>query len=228
MNYVLDVDGTLTPSRGKIDHDFAAFFYRFCLNNTVYLVTGSDYEKTLEQLGEDICHAVAGCYNCSGNVLYVQGEEVYRDFFLLNDDERAALKNELYASGFPIRTGNHIEERNGAVNFSIVGRNANAIERQQYIEWDNALNERAEIAKRLNKAFDRLQCVVGGETGIDIFAKGKDKAQIAEYVRPFVFFGDRCEVGGNDHSIFMKADNAYYVHDWEETYRLLKNIGRLQ
>lgn len=226
MNYVFDVDGTLTPSRGKIDHDFAAFFYRFCLNNTVYLVTGSDYEKTLEQLGEDICHAVEGCYNCSGNVLMHQGEEVYRTNFNLTDDERAALKNELYASGFPVRTGNHIEERLGAVNFSIVGRNANALERQQYIEWDNALDERNEIVKRLNAAFPRLQFVVGGETGIDIFVKGMDKSQIVQDVKPFVFFGDKCEVGGNDHSIFMKADNAYYVHNWEETYRILKKIGR--
>jgi phosphomannomutase len=227
MNYVFDVDGTLTPSRGKIDHDFAAFFYRFCLNNTVYLVTGSDYEKTLEQLGEDICHAVRGCYNCSGNVLMHQGEEIYRTEFKLTDEERSALKNELYASGFPIRTGNHIEERTGAVNFSIVGRNANTVERQQYVEWDNALDERNGIVKRLNASFPRLQCVVGGETGIDIFEKGMDKSQIVQDVKPFVFFGDKCEVGGNDHSIFMKADNAYYVHNWEETYRLLKNIGRL-
>ena len=226
MNYAFDVDGTLTPSRGIIDHDFAAFFYRFCQRNNVYLVTGSDYDKTLEQLGPDICNAVKGVYCCSGNSLYVQGEEFYRTEFQLTDEERAALKNELYASGFAIRTGNHIEERPGAVNFSIVGRNANRIEREQYIEWDNALNERAEIAKRLNKAFPRLQCVVGGETGIDIFANGKDKAQVAGYLKPFVFFGDRCEVGGNDHSIFMLADNAYFVHNWEETYRILKRIER--
>jgi phosphomannomutase len=226
MKYVFDVDGTLTPSRGKIDHDFAAFFYRFCQRNDVYLVTGSDYDKTLEQLGVDICNAVKGAYCCSGNVLMFEGDEIYRTEFHLTDEERAALKNELYGSGFAIRTGNHIEERLGAVNFSIVGRNANKMERQLYIEWDNALDERNEITKRLNAAFPRLQSVVGGETGIDIFAKGLDKAQIAEDVRPFVFFGDKCEVGGNDHSIFMKADNAYYVHNWEETYRILKKIER--
>ena len=223
MNYVFDVDGTLTPSREKIDAEFHDYFLNFCKENPTYLVTGSDYPKTLEQLGEDICRAVLGVFSCSGNMLIMKGEEVYRNDFELSDDERIALKNELYASGFPIRTGNHIEERIGTANFSIVGRNANRAERQQYVMWDNNSNERLEICKRLNAAFPRLECVVGGETSIDIFLKGRDKAQIVNHIgRPFTFFGDRCEVGGNDHSIYKIADTAYYVEGWEHTYSILQ------
>lgn len=226
MNYVFDVDGTLTPSREKIDSEFKTFFLNFCKNNPVYLVTGSDYVKTEEQLGRTICNTVEGVYNCSGNVLTKRGIEVYRNDFDMTDSEHAALKNELYHSGFAVRTGNHIEKRIGAVNFSIVGRNASKADRQAYMMWDNATDERNTICKRLNSMFTRLECVVGGETGIDIFIKGKDKAQVAEHVRPFVFFGDKCAVGGNDHTLFMKADNAYFVHDWEETYRILKGFSR--
>ena len=47
--YVFDVDGTLTPSRGLIDPEFKAFFNAFCLFNDVYLVTGSDRDKTIEK-----------------------------------------------------------------------------------------------------------------------------------------------------------------------------------
>ena len=40
--FIFDVDGTLTPSRGIIDLNFKMFFNTFCLDNDVYLVTGSD------------------------------------------------------------------------------------------------------------------------------------------------------------------------------------------
>ena len=50
-HYIFDVDGTLTPSRQKMDEDFSRFFLHFCTMNSVYLVTGSDREKTLEQVG---------------------------------------------------------------------------------------------------------------------------------------------------------------------------------
>ena len=50
--FIFDVDGTLTPSRGIIDLEFKAFFNTFCLMNDVYLVTGSDKPKTVEQISE--------------------------------------------------------------------------------------------------------------------------------------------------------------------------------
>ena len=51
--FIFDVDGTLTPSRGKIDPDFLQFMLYFAGINDVYLVTGSDRDKTLEQVGLD-------------------------------------------------------------------------------------------------------------------------------------------------------------------------------
>ena len=222
MNFVFDVDGTLTPSRDKIDPEFHDFFLNICHKQTVFIVTGSDYVKTEEQLGHDICYAVWGVFNCSGNMLTRRNVVMYTNDFELTQDELDLLDEEQKKSGFTVRTGNHIEKRLGAVNFSIVGRNANSVERQQYKVWDEATNERVEICRRLNRLFTRLECVIGGETGIDIFMKGHDKSQIAKYVKPFVFFGDRCEVGGNDHSIFTVANQAYQVRDWQETYRVLK------
>lgn len=222
MNYVFDVDGTLTPSRQCIDSEFHDFFLNLCCKQTVYLVTGSDYEKTLEQLGDKICNTVEGVFNCSGNMLTRRGVVMYMNDLELTEDELEHLNIELKSSGFQFRSGNHIEKRIGAVNFSIVGRNARQNEREQYKVWDEATGERQDICRRLNRIFTRLQCVIGGETGIDIFLKGKDKSQIVKYVKPFTFFGDRCEVGGNDHSIFMAANQAYQVRDWQETYRILK------
>ena len=62
--FIFDVDGTLTPSRKKMEHEFWAPFLIFCRNNDVYLVTGSDHAKTVEQLGLDICYTAKRVYNC--------------------------------------------------------------------------------------------------------------------------------------------------------------------
>ena len=48
------VDGTLTPSRGQINGSFEAFFKKFCCTYPVYLVTGGDRQKTVDQLGLDM------------------------------------------------------------------------------------------------------------------------------------------------------------------------------
>ena len=68
MSYVFDVDGTLTPSRGKMNKEFHDWFLNeFIPNNKVYLVTGSDYPKTVEQVGKQVCESVEYVMNCSGN-----------------------------------------------------------------------------------------------------------------------------------------------------------------
>ena len=49
-NYIFDIDGTLTPSRLPINKNFEIFFINWMKEKNVYLVTGSDKEKTIEQI----------------------------------------------------------------------------------------------------------------------------------------------------------------------------------
>ena len=107
--FIFDVDGTLTPSRKQIEHSFWAFFLKFCCSNDVYLVTGSDREKTVEQLGLDICYRAKRVYNCSGSDVYEKDKNVYRDDWELPSYVERFLNDELDHSQFPIRNGNHIE-----------------------------------------------------------------------------------------------------------------------
>ena len=74
--FIFDVDGTLTPSRGIIDTHFKMFFNTFCLENDVYLVTGSDKPKTIEQLGEDTYNLCKRVYNCSGGDVYEGNQNI--------------------------------------------------------------------------------------------------------------------------------------------------------
>ena len=203
--FIFDVDGTLTPSRGKIDAEFLQFMLFFAGTNDVYLVTGSDRQKTLEQVGLDLYNSCKRVYNCSGSDVYETDKNVYRDDWELPDNVERFLQDELDFSQFPIRNGNHIEKRPGGVNFSILGRDKDPFKgREEYINWNKIHNERRFIALRIMDTFPELSVALGGQTGIDIGPKGSDKSQI---LRDFneddelYFFGDRIEEGGNDYSL---------------------------
>ena len=167
--FIFDVDGTLTPSRKKIEHEFWAPFLIFCRHHDVYLVTGSDRQKTLEQLGLDICYTAKRVYNCSGADVYEKDKNVYRDEWELPKKVENFLMDELAYSCFPIRNGNHIERRPGGVNFSILGRDSDPmLGREEYIKWDKERLEREDIADRLRNQFPELNVQIGGQTGLDL------------------------------------------------------------
>ena len=229
MKYIFDVDGTLTPSRKKIDPDFLIFFNSFALANEVYLVTGSDRDKTIEQITHLLYCNCKRVYNCAGNDVYEGDVSVYRNDWTLPLEAREHLNEELLQSTFPVRTGIHIEERPGCVNFSIVGRGANQTERLVYSDWDEIKGERRAIADRFNKKFPELHAFVGGVTGVDISSKGSDKSQI---IRDFqdggvVFYGDRMEEQGNDKPLAdailnNKLGEVVSVTGWKDTWNKLR------
>ena len=228
--FIFDVDGTLTPSRGKMDYEFRAFFNTFCLVNDVYLVTGSDKEKTIEQIGETYNLAKV-VYNCSGNDVYSARVNLRSKDWTAPKELMDIMYGWLQASSFPLRTGNHIEERPGCVNFSIVGRNCTLGERKLYIKHDLEHKERESIAFQINLEFPEITAKVGGETGIDIYPTGWDKGQILDDFNDFdriIFFGDKMEQDGNDYPLASKLKHpsrAYAVTGWQDTWEKLKEYA---
>ncbi len=227
--FIFDVDGTLTPSRGLINKEFEQFFENFCLANDVYLVTGSDKPKTVEQIGEKIYNRCQRVYNCSGCDVWEGTTLVRASNWTLPDLARTFLISCEYESDFSLRTGNHIEERSGMVNFSVVGRNASLYERKQYVAFEEYNGERKKIADAFNMMFPDLQATVGGETGIDIAPRGSDKSQIlVDFTEDDTihFFGDAMFEGGNDYPLkraLLERGNSsiHQVSDWENTWELL-------
>ena len=224
--FIFDVDGTLTPSRGIIDLDFKAFFNMFCLTNDVYLVTGSDKAKTVEQISEPTYNLCKRVYQCNGNDVWEKDANIQTNDWKLPDLARTFLISCEYESDFSIRTGNHIEERPGMVNFSVVGRNADAEQRAAYVAFEEQNGERKKIADAFNTMFPDLEAKVGGETGIDISPKGSDKSQIIEdfnTVRDQLwFFGDAIYEGGNDYPLAKVVKNHRKVDGWSQTKEYLQ------
>ena len=231
--YIFDVDGTLTPSRKQIEPKFLRFFREFIIYNHVTLITGSDREKTIEQITPEIYNNCWRVYNCSGCDVYEGNRNVYRDSWELPKNVERFLEDELAYSCFPIRNGLHIERRPGGVNFSILGRGKDTSHgREEYVKWDKERLERVDIADRLKNQFPDLEVNLGGQTGLDLAAKGKNKGQIIkdfDKTDDLHFFGDMMSEGQNDWPLAMAiVDNmmgsCYNVNDYKETWELLLNI----
>ena len=231
--FIFDVDGTLTPSRGIMDEKFSAWFFDFMRHNDVYFVTGSDAEKTIEQVAEEIFRKAKYSFNCSGNEVYQIGNLVYKNPWECPDDLWLWLEDQLYQSPYPNKYGRNFEVRTGMLNFSVVGRAAIGEQRKEYYKWDLINREREELAEHINSHWLNVTASVGGETGIDIFEKGKDKSQIIDWFDrddTLIFFGDRIDPLGNDWTLAQSIiDNykgmCYNVKDYNETWDILKSYG---
>ena len=229
--FIFDIDGTLTLSRQPIDTSFQAFMIVFCCKHPVYLVTGSDRQKTIDQVGLDICYRAEKVYNCSGADAYKRDTNVYRSSWELPDNVEKFLKDELDYSQFPIRNGLHIEHRPGGVNFSILGRGTGVdlSSREEYVKWDRNTGERKDIADRLKNEFPELNVQIGGQTGLDI--SNGDKSQILRDFNPndeLHFFGDMMNEGENDYPLSKAVEEmggyTYHVRDFRHTWSLLNKV----
>jgi phosphomannomutase len=240
--YIFDIDGTLTPSRDYMDPSFKKWFKQWLKkgDKEVYLATGSDYAKSQEQLGNDILESVKAVFCCAGNAIHVKGVLKYQSQWTLKDQQIQWLNEQLFKSLYTGKTGRHIENRIGLVNFSIVGRAADKEQRAKYIEYDKKNKERIKIAESFNTKFkDFAIAQVAGETGIDIMEPGKDKGQIAQYfVEPNIhvyFFGDQMDIGGNDFPLALSLKENYInmkqskattvkVKGWKDTWSYLQKM----
>ena len=228
--FIFDVDGTLTDSRQQIDLSFEVYMIKFCCKYDVYLVTGSDRAKTVEQVGLDIYNRSKRVYNCSGSDVYEKDHNVYKSDWKPSRKLINFLSDELDYSTFPHKTGNHIEHRPGGINFSILGRGMDSMKyRKEYVKWDINTTERILMSDRIKSEFPDLNIQIGGQTGLDI--SDSDKSQI---LRDFnsedelVFFGDMMKEGQNDYPLAVAVDKRggtnYTVGSWQETYKKLKDL----
>ena len=228
--FIFDVDGTLTDSRQQIDLSFEVYMIKFCCKHDVYLVTGSDRAKTVEQVGLDIYNRSKRVYNCSGADVYEKDNNVFKSDWKPSRRLINFLSDELDFSTFPNKTGNHIEHRPGGINFSVLGRGMDSMKyRKEYVKWDINTTERILMADRIRSEFPDLNIQIGGQTGLDI--SDSDKSQI---LRDFnsedelVFFGDMMKEGQNDYPLAVAVDKVggtnYTVNSWQETYKKLKDL----
>jgi phosphomannomutase len=235
--YLFDVDGTLTHPLTEIDETFADVFltWKRDKKKIVYLVTGSNIEKTKKQIFSDFLDQCEGIFTCSGNQFFRQGRQVYGNKLILPEGFIEDL--ELYldkGSAWRRKTGKHIEVRPGMVNFSTVGRNSSADLREAYYKWDQKSGEREDMVNYITNLYPQFEVSIGGQISVDIYPTGKNKAQVVKKLREIhgpdvemIFVGDRCVPGGNDWPLAQELDPIegsewYQVLSYEETRALIE------
>ena len=229
INYLFDIDGTLTPHRQPMVKSFKIFFADWISkkrdqNAKVFLVTGSDKDKTIEQIGLPLWRFVDGSYQNCGNKLYKKGKFIKQSKWRMSAYLRLDILMLLEKSPFFGLAENNIEERSGMANISCIGRTATKQQRETYHEYDKRVGERKEMVARLSMLHPKLEFSIGGQISIDVYPKGKDKSQVLrDMTGGTIFFGDKCE-GGNDYHISRKSDKYYNVNNWEETYEILNKM----
>ena len=232
--YIFDVDGTLTEPRKKMNLMFANEFNRWSIGKQCFIATGSDYKKTLEQVPINIIARFELLYCCMANeILDKKGNVISKSSFVIPDELDMDLRKILEDSSYQTKTGNHLEFRTGMLNFSIVGRNANTLQRNQYNLWDKTYQEREKIAEFINTKYPTLNATVGGSISIDIIEEGCDKGQVIHHLEnlgatKIVFVGDKCYPGGNDYGIVRELEKTDLISKWynvkgpDDTLRLLR------
>jgi len=232
MIFLFDVDGTVTPSRAKIHPKMADTLLQ--LDNYSF-VTGSDTDKTIEQVGRPVFNSAQYSFNCIANDVYRYGQPLYRNNWKPSGQQMAFLMQIADLSPYPYQYGKTVEVRTGMVNFSVVGRGAVGLQRKNYYEYDCEHREREKLCRLIMSQYPELTAVVGGETGIDIYPTGNDKAQCLKHFagEPVHFFGDACQEGGNDYAVahaLSARDDCIVsnVQDWEETWEILQKYTNPQ
>lgn len=227
--YVFDVDGVLCDTNCVIDPEFREWFIDWSKDKEYYIITGGERHSTINQVGLDIVNNAKTQFHCMGNHVFIEGREYKLNQFTLRPEELFWLNSYIQESPYTTKTGNHVEQRTGSLNVSVVGRNATPAERNEYIEWDRKYNERRILATEFVKQFPRFEAYLGGNTSIDICLRGANKGSCMNLVQynldDTIFFGDKCIAGGIDFPVISYVEKYMQINDgYKETWEKLKKL----
>lgn len=214
---LFDVDGTLTKPRNKIEPHFEEFIYKkikpCCL---IGIVGGSDMKKIAEQMnGYEVIKKFDYVFAENGLVYFKNGVEVARVSIQKHMGEQKLQKFINYCLGYlakvylPVKRGTFIEFRNGMLNISPIGRSCSQSERDDFERYDKVNHVRKDMIEALRKEFPDIGLTysIGGQISFDVFPDGWDKTYCLQHLdgegfEEIHFFGDKTDIGGNDHEIF--------------------------
>lgn len=238
MDFVFDLDGTLTPAGGEMNPEFHDWFIWFVrsrrlMGQRVYLLSGNSHSNSVNKLGTDLIAEFSAVFCDLGNTRWRNALCVHR-----YDHHWPAGLSE-YLTGLAAHSpysvkGKPVTVTGGVVRFSVPGvDNQSFLEKQRYWYYDRASSEREIFVKLIQQTFSDLSAVISGFTTVDIVGKDKTKIQISDVLRnPCCYFGNEIKPMHNDYDIAMHihskhSDNEIYpVLCWQETWEILRWMVR--
>ena len=251
--FLFDMDGTLTPPRGRITNKMISSLRKLSEIGRIGVVTGSDFDYVWDQMSYafDIGGVPVDRIDimpCNGTKKYVTNPS--RNFKLVHEAKMVEeIGREPYGSimrwcagwqwdimtthqDLPY-TGTFIQCRGSLVNWSPIGRAANDDERKSWIERDNEKEIRKYYSRLLSENFllhdIKATAALGGSTSIDIYPQGWDKTYALQHCadKDVYFTGDKCEPGGNDWHIYEAlkgSGKAFKVQSPEDTIKVIEKL----
>jgi len=238
--FVFDLDGTLTPSKSRMEPDMGELISRLLEQKRVAVISGG----TFYQFQLDFINILPGTpknFNklvilptSGARMMLWKGDwhEEYAEDLSQKDKKRilAALDQTLKTVDFkvPERTyGPTIEDRGSQITFSANGQKA-PLEIKKV--WDPTREKREKIVAILGKLLPGFDSRVGGENSVDVTRRGINKAygihKLEQYLHipidKMLFVGDKLMLGGNDYAAKTTGVDCIQVSGPEETKALIK------
>lgn len=212
---LFDIDGTLCRPMQKLEQPVVHALQRLKQHGwDIGVIGGSDRQKAIYQLGQDVLDDMDHNFHENGTVYYRNGrllvEEKLEDFVSMQDLCQLVrfLLKAIVDSNSPVMTGTFIERRSCMINCSPCGRACTKEQRDLFYEWDKKTQCRNNIRSQIKLMFPDLplEIAVGGQISIDIYPTGLNKTRCLQYVyekyKEIHFIGDKTEQGGNDYEIY--------------------------
>jgi phosphomannomutase len=245
---LFDVDGTLSLSRRVASPEMIATLAALRQKVAIGYVGGSDLSKQQEQLGaadRPVTSMFDFSFSENGLTAWKLGQELPKTSFIqwIGEEQYKELVNFIlhYVADLdiPVKRGTFVEFRNGMINVSPIGRNANLQERLDFEKYDLQNGIRKAFIAKLKERFSHLDLTysIGGQLSFDVFPVGWDKTYCLRHLeaeakkaggieyKTIHFFGDKAFEGGNDWEIYTdKRVTGHAVKDPEDTRRILKEL----
>ena len=236
---LFDMDGTLTPSRQKMDINVEMKLAEAQqLGFEIGIITGSDMNYVKQQCSRLFDLSLTDTSKihflpCNGTKYILNGKMIYernmRDYMGETLWRRLmitviSLQNDLLSQhNFPL-TGHFFDYRGSMLNWCPIGRNAGLEDRAQWekLNHDNKIripmlkNLRTHIEQNINHLGDlpasdvELMAKFGGDTSIDIFPVGWDKTYPLEHTDIFSDYDEIHFIGDRCES--NGNDYEIYMH----------------
>lgn len=207
MKIFLDLDNTVTESRGKIAPEMVEALSNY---TTVVIVSGASEEQMRKQLGQ----TPAILLSQNGNVNDLWRRE-------LTHTERVLILNHIASYN---GVDSNVEDRGAQISYSFTGHSA-PVEIKKAYDPDGSKRRAILTSYPL---VESLEAKIGGTTCIDYFPAGLNKGyNVGKYIQQMgwrrsecIYVGDALFPGGNDESV-IGVIATFPVNGWKDTLRFL-------
>ena len=239
---IFDLDGTLAPSKSKLEPATAVLFTQLLRIKTVAIISGGAFAQFETQVLSSLSCTPEELRNLilvptSGTRMYTwdNGWHLrYEENF--SQEEKAhittSLREALQEAHYSEPAGMYgpaLEDRGSQITFSACGQQAPIAVKEA---WDPTREKREAIATILRTKLPGIEIRIGGSTSIDITRAGVNKRYGIQKLREYtgiseeamLFIGDALFEGGNDFPVTTTGVECISVTGPEETRRVIEGL----